>query len=154
MRSAITCLAPLRAAIVTLALLFAPAGAWPQAADPEPPIAGAADIPLEEWTAMALGRTLTYRIGGELWAQERYAPTGNQVSLQFRDGRCVEGTWEYVAPLYCFNWRELGTSCFRHLRQGDTILILEAPGGVENGRIQEMTGVSDMPLACGPAVTS
>jgi hypothetical protein len=114
----------------------------------------AVDIPLEEWVAMAMGRTLTYRIGGELWAMERYVPGTNEVMLQFRDGTCLTGTWEYSAPHYCFHWDGEGTSCFRHARAGEEILILETVGGIDTGAVQTMTDVSDTPLTCGPAVVS
>lgn len=144
-------------AVLLAALLFPALGAAPPPAHAqaaEPPAIQSGDIPPEEWSAMALGRTLTYRMGDDLWALERYERNSNRVRLQFRDGTCLEGTWEYAEPYYCFNWRANGTSCFRHVRRGDEILILEAPGRVESGAVQYMTGVSDTPLACGPAMTS
>jgi hypothetical protein len=119
-----------------------------------PDLGRAVDIPVEEWREMAAGRTLTYRIGEELWAFERYAPAGDGVMLQFYDGTCLEGRWDYAAPLYCFHWEGEGTSCFRHARLGEEVLIIETRDGVETGAVQEMTGVSDLPLTCGPAVTS
>ena len=111
---------------------------------------GLADIPLEEWTKLAAGRTLTYTINGELWALERYQPGGSRVTLQFYDGTCLEGYWEYVKPLYCFHWEGEGTSCFRHAKLGAEILILESRDGVETGALQVMSAVSDAPLSCGP----
>ncbi|HPG23927.1 MAG TPA: hypothetical protein PLH75_14155 [Amaricoccus sp.] len=117
--------------------------------------AGAAqDIPVEEWIAMARGRTLTYRIDDRFWAMERYDPGSNRVRLQLTDGTCMEGTWDYSPPHYCFHWNGIGTACFRHVRQGDEILIIETRDGVDTPMVQTMTGVSDIPLACGPAVTS
>lgn len=112
------------------------------------------DIPVEEWRAMAMGRTLTYRIDGDLWALEHYFPGSNIVALQLYDGTCMEGTWDYQAPLYCFHWDGQGTSCFRHTRLGSQILVVETQDGVDTGRTQEMTGVSDAPVTCGPPVTS
>lgn len=117
-------------------------------------VAAATDIPFAEWRDLALGRTLTYRIGGELWALERYEPASNRVALQFGDGRCITGTWSYSAPLYCFAWIEEGTACFRHVRYQDEILIIGTLDGQETGAVQSMTQVSDTPLACGPAPTS
>lgn len=117
-------------------------------------IAAAVDIPLEEWAALASGRTLTYRIDGQFWALERYEPGTNRVILQFADGECLFGTWDYAEPLYCFHWEGEGTSCFRHARAGDEILVIETFAGQETGAIQTMTEVSDTPLACGPMVTS
>ncbi len=115
---------------------------------------GLADIPVAEWRAMAEGRTLTYTIGGEFWALERYTPGTDRVTLQFYDGACLEGRWEFVAPLYCFHWEGEGTSCFRHARLGDDILVLETRGGVETGAVQTMSAVTDAPLACGPEAIS
>ena len=117
-------------------------------AEPGRPLAGLTDIPAAEWIAMAMGRTLTYAIGGELWARERYRG-GDRVTLQFYDGTCIEGVWEHVEPLYCFHWEREGTSCFRHVRLGDEILVLETRDGIETGAVQVMTGVSDAPLDCG-----
>ena len=77
---------------------------------------------------MATGRTLTYRINGEFWALEHYYPGTNRVTLQLYDGTCMEGTWDYAAPLYCFHWDGQGTSCFRHARLGAEILVIEQPG--------------------------
>ena len=124
------------------------------AAATEPRLPGLADIPVEEWRQMSEGRTLTYTIGGEFWALERYAPGSDRVTLQFHDGSCLEGRWEYVAPLYCFHWEGEGTSCFRHARLGQDILVLETRDGVETGALQTMSAVSDAPLSCGPAAIS
>ncbi len=112
------------------------------------------DIPEEEWTALASGRTLSYTIDGRLWALERYAPDSRRVTLQFYDGSCLEGVWEYTAPHYCFHWEGQGTSCFRHVRAGSEILVLETQGGVETGAVQVMGGVTDTPLSCGEPFTS
>ena len=112
---------PIPAAAVALLLLLLPAASQP----PAERIARATDIPVEEWTAMAAGRTLTYRINGDFWALEHYYPGTNHVTLQLYDGSCMQGTWDYAAPLYCFHWDGQGTSCFRHARLGDEILIIE-----------------------------
>lgn len=141
-----------RLAIALLVLALLP-GASQTAPQPAPQ-AAATDIPVEEWRAMAIGRTLTYRIDGELWALEHYFPGGNIVALQLYDGTCMQGTWEYVAPLYCFHWDGQGTSCFRHARRGSEILVIETVDGVDTAMTQEMTGVSDAPVSCGPPVTS
>jgi hypothetical protein len=140
----------LLAALVALALTL-PAAAGQSVAER---IAEAVDIPVEEWAALAAGRTLTYRIDGDFWAMERYEPGSNRVTLQFNDGSCLIGTWDYTEPLYCFHWEGEGTSCFRHARSDGEILIIETRDGIETGALQVMTGVSDIPLACGPMVTS
>jgi hypothetical protein len=113
-------------------------------------VARAVDIPVEEWTAMADGRTLTYRIGGDLWALEHYTPGSNRVQIELYDGTCMSGTWDYSAPNYCFHWEGQGTSCFRHARLDDEIIVIEASVGEGAPSTQSMTGVSDTPLSCGP----
>ena len=114
-------------------------------------IARAVDIPVEEWTAMAAGRTLTYRIDGDLWALEHYTPGTNRVQIELYDGTCMSGTWDYSAPHYCFHWDGQGTSCFRHARLGSEILVIEASGAEGEPMTQTMSAVSDTPLSCGPA---
>jgi hypothetical protein len=137
----------------TLLIMIALAPTFAAATEREaPPVL--TDIPLAEWTAMAAGRTLTYTIGGEFWASEKYHPGSQRVTLQFYDGSCLDGYWEYVEPLYCFHWEREGTSCFRHSRLRDDILILETRDGVETGAVQNMSAVSDKPLSCGPPATS
>jgi hypothetical protein len=133
-----------------LALLLLPAASQP----PAERAAQAVNIPVQEWIAMATGRTLTYRINGEFWALEHYYPGTNRVMLQLYDGTCMQGTWDYTEPLYCFHWQGQGTSCFRHARLGDDILIIETQDGIDTPMTQNMTAVTDVPLACGPAVTS
>jgi hypothetical protein len=117
-------------------------------------IARAVDIPVEDWRAMADGRTLTYRIKEEFWALEHYYAGTNRVQLQLYDGSCLSGTWAYVAPHYCFYWENQGPSCFRHARLGDEVLIIETQGGQDTAMTQSMTAVTDTPLACGPAAVS
>lgn len=142
---------PTAIALALAAALLLPAAS--QVA-PEDRLAQAKDIPVEEWRAMAMGHTLTYRINGEPWALEHYFPGTNHVALQLYDGTCLQGTWDYDAPLYCFHWDGQGTSCFRHARLGDEILVIESQNGADTGMTQEMTGVSDAPVSCGPAMTS
>ena len=96
----------------------------------------------------------TYRINGDFWALEHYYPGTNHVTLQLYDGSCMEGTWDYSDPLYCFHWDGQGTSCFRHARLGDEILIIEQQNGADTPMTQSMTAVTDVPLTCGPAQTS
>lgn len=141
---------PIEAAAMALALLTLPAASQLPAA----PKAPAGDIPVAEWRAMATGRTLTYRINGALWALEHYYPDSNHVTLQLYDGTCMEGTWDYTDPLYCFHWDGQATACFRHVRVDDRIVIIESHDGVDTPMTQDMTAVTDVPLACGPAVVS
>ena len=136
----------LPAAAVVAVLAVLPAASQ----TPAERIARAVDIPVEEWTAMAAGRTLTYRIDGDLWALEHYTPGTNRVQIELYDGTCMTGTWDYSAPHYCFHWDGQGTSCFRHARLGDEVLVIEASAGQDTPMTQSMTGVSDTPLSCGP----
>ena len=141
---------PIKAAFVATLLLLLPAASQ----SPAERIADALDIPEEEWTAMAMGRTLTYRINGTFWALEHYYPGTDRVTLQLYDGTCMEGRWDHVAPLYCFYWEGQDPSCFRHVRLEDEIFIVESQNGADTPLTQEMTDVTDIPLSCGPAVTS
>lgn len=140
-------------AFLTLLLL---AQAMPAAA--LDPLAGrigeAVDIPAEDWAAMAAGRTLTYQIEGAPFAREHYYPGTDRVTLQLEDGHCLEGRWSYAAPFYCFYWEGEAPACFRHVRLDQTIVVIQTDNGVDTPVIQRMTGVSDTPLFCGPAVTS
>lgn len=109
----------------------------------------ARDIPLEEWVAMADGNTLTYRINGIFFALEHYYPRSNRVTLQASDGRCLQGTWNYEAPHYCFYWEDQPPACFRHARLGSEILIIETENGEDTPMTQLMTDVTDTPVRCG-----
>jgi hypothetical protein len=146
----------MRPMLAALLLAFASPGLATEPAPEPSPAAGAGlvDIPVEEWTALTSGRTVAYSIGGAHWALERYQPGGDRVILQFYDGACLEGTWDYAPPHYCFHWEGEGTSCFRHARLGDEVLIIETRDGVETGALQVMTGVSDVPLSCAPEAVS
>lgn len=139
-----------------LAMLLAAIMLLPAASQSVPVdrLAQARDIPVEEWRDMAMGRTLTYRFNGELWAYEHYFPGTNAVVLQLYDGTCMQGTWDYHAPLYCFHWEGQTPSCFRHTRLGSEILIIETLEGQDTAMTQEMTGVGDQPVSCGPPITS
>lgn len=117
------------------------------AADEAPVATG--DIPVEEWREMALGRTLTYRVGPDFFALERYAPTGNAVELQLNTGECLSGVWSHSGNAYCFDWGDARPACFRHVRQGDEILIIHLENGVETQNLQHMTAITDAPLSCG-----
>ena len=113
--------------------------------------AAAVNIPVAEWTAMASGRTLTYRINGQFWAMEHYYPNTNHVTLQLYDGSCMEGTWDYSDPLYCFHWDGQGSACFRHARLDGEILIIEQQDGADTQMTQIMSAVTDATLSCQPA---
>jgi len=107
------------------------------------------DISVDEWREMALGKTLTYMVGPEFFALERYAPTGNRVDLQLNTGECLAGTWSHSGNTYCFDWGDDRAACFRHVRTGDGISIIQMDNGVETSNIQQMVNITDAPLSCG-----
>jgi len=146
-----------RLAGTALALLMAaPSLASPSLAAPPLPgvLADAEEIPVTEWSAMAMGRTLVYRIDGRLWALEYYYPGSDRVALQLSDGQCLTGTWEYTAPYYCYHWVEQGTACFRHARQDGEIIVIESGSPEGAPAVQQMSAVTDIPLSCGADLTS
>jgi len=138
---------PIPAAAVAVILLTLPGAS-------QAPADRGDNIPVADWKAMAMGHTLTYRINGEFWAMEHYYPGTNRVTLQLYDGSCMQGTWDYTDPLYCFYWEGQDPSCFRHVRVGDEIQIIESKDGADTPLTQSMTSVSDIPLTCGPVVVS
>lgn len=143
----------MRSSLPAVLMLFAPAtlAAQPAPRGEAPPneMATAENIPVEEWIAMADGNTLTYQINGALFALEHYYPRSNRVTLQTNDGRCLEGTWAYEAPHYCFYWENDPPVCFRHIRLGSKIVVIETWQGYDTPATQTVTGVSDTPVTCG-----
>lgn len=144
----------LAAALAVLGATGVLAGDAPRASDG--PIAGDGieEIAPAEWKRMVLGHTVTYRIGGRLWAHEAYATTGNAVEIQLFDGTCMEGVWEWADGAYCFYWSGGEDSCFRHVRADGEILVIPVGDGMPGGTIQTVAGISDLPLTCGPALSS
>ncbi len=112
------------------------------------------DIGQAEWSDLTSGRTLSYSIDGEIWAREYYDPNSDRVVLKLNDGTCMNGRWEFSEPLFCFHWDESGTACFRHVRFGDEILVLETDNGVENGAVQVVEGISNLAPDCSGDLTS
>lgn len=139
---------------VCLAALLAQAVGATGAATPEtaePPLPGIAP---GEWHAMVKGRTVTYEIDGQVWAQEAYDLSTNAVAIRLIDGTCMEGTWAYRNGEYCFAWTSGENSCFLHVRTAGRILVIPVVDGVQSGTVQTVGGITDVPLTCGPALTS
>lgn len=107
----------------------------------------------DDWREIAAGRTLTYTVNGEFFALERYPNSGDAVSIQMSDGRCMAGHWTYQDQNYCFFWEGHEPVCFLHERQGDEILVTQVVDGELTGAVQIMANISDAPLQCG-ALTS
>lgn len=112
------------------------------------------DISPDEWQSLVRGRTVTYKIGQSIWAQEAYDPRTNSVSIRLADGTCMDGIWAHADGEYCFAWTSGEYSCFRHLRTADEIVIVPVEDGAPTGVTQTVDKVSDIPLACGPALSS
>jgi hypothetical protein len=116
----------------------------------------AGDIPPEEWTDFAAGKTLTYTLGGQVWAHEQYHPDPNSrlVWIELVDGTCMAGTWDYVDGLYCFYWADEIPACFRHARNGGRIEVIPMENGIQAGDTQVMSEVTERPLACSFGLSS
>ncbi len=140
---------PLRLLIASAFLILASTATAQQAASD-----AWADITVAEWKKMVLGRTVTYRIGPQIWAQEAYDTGTNAVSIRLADGTCMDGTWSHVGNTFCFAWIGAETSCFRHVRDAGQILVVPMVDGEPSGTVQTVMGVSDLPLTCGPALSS
>ena len=136
---------------VCAAALLAQAVAATESGAPEQGDVAQPGIAPAEWRAMVRGRTVTYQIDGQAWAQEAYDLTTNAVAIRLIDGTCMEGTWSYTDGEYCFAWTSGEHSCFLHVRAADQILIIPVVDGVQSGTIQTVGGISDAPLTCGPA---
>lgn len=106
------------------------------------------DISVDDWRSIATGRTLTYEIDGAFFALERYHSGGSGVMLQLADGSCMSGVWDHFGQSYCYYWEDAAPVCFRHVRAGGRVFILQLENGVETGDVQEMTRISDAPLIC------
>lgn len=109
------------------------------------------DIPPADWRQMTRGQTVTYRMGGEIWARESYALSGDTVAIRLADGTCMEGVWSWTDGTYCFAWSSGELSCFRHVRADGEILVIPTDSG---GAVQTVSDISPGPVACGPAPVS
>lgn len=138
---------------VLAALAMTPAAAQDSDAQADAE-AGLVDIGPDEWRAMVMGRTVTYRIGGEIWAQEAYDTVSDAVAIRLADGTCMHGVWDWQDGVFCFAWSGGERSCFRHVRAQDRILVIPVQDGFAGGTIQTVSAIGDLPLACGPALSS
>lgn len=116
---------------------------------------GMADIAKEDWRALVRGRTVTYSIGGEVWARETYDTGSDTVWIRLADGTCMDGNWSWADGIFCFDWSSGEYSCFRHVRSDGRILVIPMLAeGLGVGTIQTVTQISDVPASCGPELTS
>lgn len=118
-------------------------------------IGGMKDIPIDDWREMVRGRTVTYSIGGDVWARETYDTGSDTVWIRLADGTCMDGVWTWNDGVYCYAWSSGEFSCFRHVRsQGSILVIPVLEDGTGLGTIQTVTQISDVPASCGPELTS
>lgn len=107
-------------------------------------------IPPEDWRAMTTGKTLHYYKDGELFGREYYRNEKDEVVFRFPNGLCAEGVWTYDSDEYCFAY-EGQTSCFRHVKRGDDIVVISG----ENGEEQVVHKIAERePLSCAAAIDS
>lgn len=103
-------------------------------------------ISLEEWRALAIGKTVHYSVDGKPAGREYYTDDGAFAVFQAPDGACVEGPWAHDDGRYCF-WYGTDFQCFYHWRRGGRIITQSDTGGQEQviERIEE-----NEPLFCSP----
>ena len=115
-----------------------------------------ASVPLENWRALTDGRTVWYYFPEGLWGREAYRGLGGAeaegaVVFEHRSGACLSGDWRYLAEaeLYCFDFQDGRTHCFRHLRWQERLFAVSLSGDV-----QEVKRIDGAALTCGPAPMS
>jgi len=137
--------------ITTLALLAPLAG---NAQTLSERLAGAPNIPAEEWRALTAGKTVVYEIDGEVFGFEAYRANSNDVTIRLADGQCVDGQWFMDQKAFCFIWEGGVLNCFNHKKLDDTIYVIGLVNGEETNDIQKVLEIAPIPVACGPALLS
>lgn len=102
-----------------------------------------------QWRALVQGKTLIYRDNGAFSGLERYAPAGNRVEWQFPNGECTVGTWEVVGGAFCFTWELLDLQCYRHLKDGNRVIVVGTEASPSPGEITEVSEITDLSITCG-----
>jgi hypothetical protein len=117
-----------------------------------PALAGSAPegepIPPEEWRALTAGRTVWYSLNGRHWGKEHFDAERDRATFLGADGACVTAPWMYADGVYCFAYG--GMHCFRHLRRGETIVVVPLGDGAE----QTVEKIDRTPLSCEPPLSS
>ena len=108
-----------------------------------------APIAPEAWRALTQGRTVWYFASDGYWGREVYLDKANGVTFEHRDGDCMDGDWRFAEGLYCFDFRDGGDHCFRHMRWQDRTFAVSISGDV-----QEVRRIDSAPLTCGAMPTS
>lgn len=131
---------PIRRALALFVLLAAPAGAQ-------------APITIEEFEALAEGRTLYFSAQGLAFGAEQYFP-GRRSIWQFRDGSCEAGVWWPVGEAICFRYEgEDIVQCWRFLPREDGLAAAAVGDGGEDGLVLELERSDTVPLACDDVVS-
>lgn len=106
----------------------------------------------EEFESWSTGRTLDYRIDGQLWGSEQHFPDRRTLDAD-AGGACVTGQWYPQGDDICFRYETgPGPHCWSFWRDGDRVLARIA--GNPDSPVAEVT-ISDQPLACpGPDLGS
>lgn len=139
-----------------LALLAAILAATPLWADPPQmsrPSAPPLGVPLtpSEFSAYAVGRTLSYAANGEVWGQEQYL-ADNQVMWAFTGQDCQFGQWYPQGNAICFVYAGDDIPKCWNFYLGAGGLIAELIGDTSATPLSEV-GKSTEPLECaGPMI--
>lgn len=112
------------------------------------------NITFEEWQSLTNGRTVVYQVDGQTFGFEAYRADSNQVLFQTNTGYCENGTWAMQGPAFCFEWEESGQDCFLHKELNGAYYVISVADGLPTEQIQKVARISDIPLACGPALLS
>ena len=139
-----------------LALLAHVVTATPLWADPPPvmgPMSQSPGIPLmpSEFSAYAVGRTLSYAANGVIWGQEQYL-ADNRVIWAFTGQDCQRGQWFPQGNAVCFVYDgDEAPKCW-NFYMGPRGLIAKLIGDSESTPLSEV-GSSNQTLVCqGPQV--
>lgn len=84
-----------------------------------------------EWRKLTNGKTVHYKLNGQVTGREYYPP-GEYFSI-FEDatsGVCYEGPWAFTEGRFCFLYAD-NFQCFSHTRRGDEIVSKSDVSGRE-----------------------
>lgn len=101
-------------------------------------------IGLEEFRALVDGKTVYYATPDGVPIGREYFPPGRNSAVYVHvDGPCLNGTWRYAWPVFCFKYRQQ-PSCWSTYWDGDRIFVLS-----DDGQLQQITAiVENEPLVC------
>ncbi len=103
-----------------------------------------------EWYDLTIGKTVIYQSFGLESGREYYPPSGNTIFYQTIVGTCMEGTYSYDAPSFCFQWQGNDLACFDQKWVENEIYIISK----QNGGIHFVADIIEAPFRCAPALLS